>query len=94
MYGASWVNDFATPDNLQEFLKRGGHFTLSDDSHAVDQVGSALGQVLRFAKKLDIDRLAVFEKGVSTKDARFPGISSREVMLKELGSHKFFTLKT
>ncbi|MCJ1354435.1 MAG: histidinolphosphatase [Icmadophila ericetorum] len=73
-----------------EFLKSGGQFTLSDDSHAVEQVGFAFDLVLKFAQKLEIDALTVFEKGANTRDARFPGTSLRRSLIKDLPSHKFF----
>ena len=61
------------------FLHKEGRFTLSDDSHGVDQIGYGFEEVLDLAEGLGIRTLAVFERGSATTDARFPGVSAVHV---------------
>jgi histidinol-phosphatase (PHP family) len=68
-------------------LKLGGDFVLSDDCHSVAQVGTCYNQVPAFLEETGIDCLIVLEKGDTTKDDRFPGISPRRVPTSILSSH-------
>ncbi|KAG7007851.1 histidinol-phosphatase [Physcia stellaris] len=58
----------------EEFLAKGGRFTLSDDSHGVDQVGSFYDRLLRFVKDTGIRDVVVFQQGSTTRDSRFRNI--------------------
>ena len=71
----------------QEFLAKGGAFTLSDDSHGIKQVGTNYSRCLSFAEKAGISSIAFLEKGAATKDSRFPGISTKTVSLVGLEKH-------
>lgn len=73
-----------TPNEGQAFLEKGGMFTLSDDSHGVDQVGYGYDKVLRFVEEVGITTLQVVERGATTKDTRFPGVASRVVHVRDL----------
>lgn len=74
-------------DNLiynQVFLEKGGRFTLSDDSHGVDQVATDYNRLLRFVEKVGIKEIVYFQKGSTTRDPRFPGTSMSAITLQEL----------
>lgn len=47
---------------LQEFLKMGGKFTLSDDSHGIDQVGLNFKRVQQYLLDVGIKQLWSFER--------------------------------
>ena len=68
----------------------GGHFTLSDDSHGVDQVGAKYREVLQFAEEIGITAITYFEKSQITKDERFPRVSTRTANVADLKAHAFF----
>ncbi|KAL8905519.1 MAG: hypothetical protein Q9207_002581 [Kuettlingeria erythrocarpa] len=74
----------------KEFLALGGSFTLSDDSHGIDQIGSSYRELLRFAQEVGITQLTYFEKGPSTKDSRFPNITTQTTALSQVQSHPLF----
>ena len=57
------------------FLEKNGRFTLSDDSHAVDQVMLNYDRVLQFVKKIGISTLHFLERGEATSDSRFPNVA-------------------
>ncbi|KAL8759294.1 MAG: hypothetical protein Q9184_003657 [Pyrenodesmia sp. 2 TL-2023] len=75
----------------KEFLGLGGSFTVSDDSHGIDQIGSSYRELLRFAQDVGIAQLTYFEKGSPTKDSRFPDITTRTTALSQVQRHPFFT---
>lgn len=70
--------------SAQEILRRGGRFTLSDDAHSMDQVGTNYENVLSFAKTVGVSSLACLKSG--------PGISltSTSIDVNELTTHPFF----
>ncbi|KAL9001508.1 MAG: hypothetical protein Q9169_000083 [Polycauliona sp. 2 TL-2023] len=74
----------------KEFLGLGGGFTISDDSHGIDQIGCRYRDLLSFAKKIGILQITYFEKGSPGKDVRFPSVTSRTTTLVRLESHSFF----
>ncbi|CAF9904283.1 MAG: histidinolphosphatase [Alectoria fallacina] len=74
----------------KEFFDRGGAFTLSDDSHGIKQVGTNYGRCLSFAEEAGITSITILEKGVATRDSRFPGITTNVVSLMELKEHPSF----
>lgn len=76
--------------DLQEFLAMGGTFTLSDDSHGVAHVATNYQRVPDFLDKAGIDNLVYLEKGSTTKDVRFPGVSAVSIKVTELREHSIF----
>ncbi|KAL8854936.1 MAG: hypothetical protein Q9221_000132 [Calogaya cf. arnoldii] len=74
----------------KEFLSLGGAFTISDDSHGIDQIGCRYRELLDFAKEVGIVQITYFEKGSSDKDLRFPNVTSKTTTLSLLESHPFF----
>ena len=72
---------------MQAFLGMGGRFTLSDDSHGVDQVGLDYQQVLRFISKVGITTLHFLQRKGDTVDERFPKVSVQSASLSDLKTH-------
>ena len=83
-----------TDGNFKAFLDRGGQFTLSDDSHGIDQIGFGYDQVLSFAQQVGISTLTMFEKGGATKDARFHRIATKEIGIQEVTTTNYFATST
>ncbi|KAH0536128.1 hypothetical protein FGG08_006971 [Glutinoglossum americanum] len=57
------------------FLEKNGRFTLSDDSHSVDQVMLNYDRVLQFVKDVGILTLHFLDRGKASSDSRFPNVS-------------------
>ncbi|KAK5173451.1 uncharacterized protein LTR77_002132 [Saxophila tyrrhenica] len=77
----------------KEFLSMGGHFTLSDDSHGIDQVGLNYGKVLDCIKAAGINEichLAPAADGVKVNDSRFPNVGWKTVAVNDLEAHGFW----
>lgn len=55
----SIMNDRSHP---QKYLSLGGKFTLSDDSHAIDQVGTNYPRALTYLESLGVTHLWTFER--------------------------------
>ena len=56
------VNPYPAPEICELFKSKDGRFTLSDDSHAVDQVGFGYSKVVSYLTQLQIDQLVVFQR--------------------------------
>ncbi|KAL8973013.1 MAG: hypothetical protein Q9183_000220 [Haloplaca sp. 2 TL-2023] len=69
------------------FLDLDGAFTISDDSHGLDQIGTHYRELLQFAKQVGVVQIAYLEKGSVTRDPRFANISFGSVGLSQLQSH-------
>lgn len=72
-----------------EFLKLGGRFCLSDDSHGVDQVGLNFGRVMEFVRRVGIETLYFLQvveedDADSAVDARFPRTRMGSVLVEEV----------
>lgn len=78
----------------EAFLKGGGRFTLSDDSHGVEQVGTKYGEVLEFVEKAGIQEIYFLERGRPAFDHRFPDVSLSSVGLADLKRHAFGVSRT
>ncbi|USP74679.1 hypothetical protein yc1106_01953 [Curvularia clavata] len=57
----------------QMFLRMGGGFVMSDDSHGIDHIGTNYARLLEFVKRVGIDRMHYVEPAGQGKDS---GISS------------------
>ena len=79
---------------MQVFLKMGGRFTLSDDSHGVEQVGQNFHLVKQMIKRAGIAELFFLEKGPETKDQRFPNVSDRSITVEQLLHSQFWNQGT
>lgn len=79
----------------KRFVELGGRFTLSDDSHGVEQVGLNYGRVMDAVKKAGIRELVYLAPaqgdGVKALDERFPHVVWASVKVADLEGHKFWT---
>jgi histidinol-phosphatase (PHP family) len=79
---------------LQEFVALGGRFTLSDDSHGIEQVGLNYSTVLDRIKKAGIQQichLTPVTGGTKPHDDRFPNVGWKSIPIDELEAHAFWT---
>ena len=67
-----------------------GRFTLSDDSHGVEQLGTKYDRALQFSKTTSIQQVFCFEPGPSESGGRLENTTLRAVGLEELEKHKFW----
>lgn len=79
---------------LQRFLELKGRFTLSDDSHGVEQVGLNFSRVLDSIKRAGIKELAYLAPaglpGSRIVDERFPKVCWATIPLEQLEGHGFW----
>ena len=71
----------------------GGRFTLSDDSHGIEQVGLNYDKVLDCIKKAgitEICHLAPASESVSVHDSRFMNAGWQTVSIQDLENHGFW----
>lgn len=61
-----------------------GRFVLSDDSHAVGQIGLNYQRTLAYLQQCGVSELAYLARNGGTQDERFPGIGTCEVELEML----------
>ena len=71
-------------------MARGGQFTISDDSHSIEHIGSNYRDLVHFANMVGISRLTYLERGAESKDARFPSTSAVIVSLSIVQGLPFF----
>ncbi|KAL8947873.1 MAG: hypothetical protein Q9222_005887 [Ikaeria aurantiellina] len=81
---------YPNADISKEFLSLGGAFTISDDSHCIDQIGSHYRELLHFAERVGIKQITYLQEGSSTKDSRFPNTTTETATLSQLQHHPFF----
>lgn len=70
----------------QAFLGLGGRFTLSDDSHQVEHVGTNYARLAGFLERVGIREVFFLQAGEAGPDARFPGIALARVETAELSA--------
>jgi len=76
----------------EAFLRIGGRFTLSDDSHSVDQVGTNYRRLLEFIRRAEIPDIYFVERGPQGRDRRFLNSRFSRVTSSELEGHSFWGL--
>lgn len=74
----------------KEFLVLGGQFTLSDDSHGIDHIGSDYRELLRFAEKVGITQITFLEARSAIQGSQLPDVTAKTTPLAQLQSHPFF----
>lgn len=77
----------------KEFQSLGGRFTLSDDSHGVEQVGLNYRRALDCIKEAGIEELYYLgpaEDAAEAPDQRFPSVKWQSISVEELESHAFW----
>lgn len=60
---------WTTAHTPQKYISLGGKFTLSDDSHGIDQVGTNYPRALTYLESLGVTHLWTFER-VPTSDGK------------------------
>ncbi|KAI9849338.1 MAG: histidinolphosphatase [Sclerophora amabilis] len=81
----------------QAFMQRGGRFTLSDDSHSIDQVATNYDRLLDFIVEVGIQSLCFLERVDGDGDGdspgpfrRFPNVVVRTISLEDLRRRPFW----
>lgn len=78
----------------QQFLKLGGRFTLSDDSHGTEQVGLNYNRVFQCIELAGIKELHHFgpiDAASKPPDERFPAVQWEAVPVSDLKGHAFWS---
>lgn len=85
-YGFAGLYLLHNTDNLQEFLRLGGKFTLSDDSHGVAQVGLNFERVKTYLEDVGVETLWYLEKLADESDTsgnlRLKSVALSEIDMK------------
>lgn len=71
----------------------GGRFTLSDDSHGIEQVGLNYEKVLACVERAGITELwhiGSTSRSTAAPDPRFPNVQWLSVSVDELKAHRFW----
>ena len=78
---------------LQEFLKLSGRFTLSDDSHSIDQIGTNYERLFdEFLDKASIKELCYLERSSDTGGAKTNATHVRTASIAQLRQHAFMQI--
>ncbi|KAJ1333247.1 histidinol-phosphatase (PHP family) [Microdochium nivale] len=68
-----------------EWLRLGGRFTLSDDSHGIAQIGTNYGRALEYLESLGVKSVWTFQRDSSVKTGNGKAVlADREVSLEEV----------
>ncbi|KAF2092244.1 histidinol-phosphatase [Saccharata proteae CBS 121410] len=78
---------YPSAEICEVFLGLGGRFTLCDDSHAVDHVGTNYHRIPAFLDRVGITQIHYLARGTATTDARFPNISVASIDSEQLAVH-------
>ncbi|KAH7053071.1 histidinol-phosphatase [Macrophomina phaseolina] len=80
------LEPYPTSEICEAFLRLGGRFTLSDDSHQVEHVATNYARLPEFLERVGIREVFFLQAGADGPDARFPGISLARVDAAELSA--------
>lgn len=75
---------------LQMFLRMGGHFVMSDDSHGVDQIGTNYARLLTFIEKAGITEIHYVDPAGARLDSRFPDAGFASIAVGHLAQLPFW----
>jgi histidinol-phosphatase (PHP family) len=75
---------------LQMFLRMGGGFVMSDDSHGIDQIGTNYSRLLAFIQKAGIEQVYYADSAAIRKDRRFPNAGFSSITVTELAQLPFW----
>jgi histidinol-phosphatase (PHP family) len=82
---------------MQRFVELNGRFTLSDDSHGVEQVGLNYPRVLDAIRRAGINEIvcldAIGSSDSQAIDERFRRVFWRTIPLDQLESHGFWKVQ-
>jgi hypothetical protein len=74
----------------QMFLRLGGAFVMSDDSHGVDQIGTNYARLLAFIGETGIDEMHFVDRTGIQSDSRFPNAGFLSIAVSELSELPFW----
>ncbi|ORY09527.1 Polymerase/histidinol phosphatase-like protein [Clohesyomyces aquaticus] len=74
----------------QAFLHMGGRFTMSDDSHSIDQVGTNYGRLLDFIQKTGMEEVWYADRDAPRHTSRFAHAGFSSIIVEELAQLPFW----
>jgi histidinol-phosphatase (PHP family) len=72
------------------FLRMGGGFVMSDDSHGIDQIGTNYARLLAFIQKAGIEQIHYADSAGVRKDSRFPNAGFSTITVTDLTQLPFW----
>ncbi|KAF2786553.1 histidinol-phosphatase [Melanomma pulvis-pyrius CBS 109.77] len=75
----------------QIFIRMGGRFTMSDDSHGADQVGTNYARMLAFIQQAGIKQIHYADLEAPRKDSRFPTAGFSSISVDDLARLPFWS---
>jgi histidinol-phosphatase (PHP family) len=72
------------------FLRLGGAFVMSDDSHGIDQIGTNYARLLTFIKKAGIEEIQFVDAAGVRSDNRFPSAGFSSIATSKLADLPFW----
>jgi histidinol-phosphatase (PHP family) len=72
------------------FLRLGGAFVMSDDSHGIDQIGTNYARLLSFIQKAGIEELHYIDPSGVREDKRFPSAGFASITTSGLAASPFW----
>jgi histidinol-phosphatase (PHP family) len=72
------------------FLRMGGGFVMSDDSHGIDQIGTNYARLLAFIRKAGKDQIHYADRAGVRKDSRFPNAGFSSIAVTDLAQSPFW----
>jgi histidinol-phosphatase (PHP family) len=72
------------------FLRMGGGFVMSDDSHGIDQIGTNYARLLAFIQKARIEQIYYADSAGVRKDSRFPNAGFSSITVTDLAHFSFW----
>ena len=77
---------------MQMFLRLGGGFVMSDDSHGIEQIGTNYTRLLAFIQKTGIKEVYYADQAGVKKDSRFPGSGFSSISVVDLAQSPFWSM--
>lgn len=74
----------------QLFLRLGGAFVMSDDSHGIEQIGTNYVRLLAFLQKAGIEEVHYLDRSGIRNDARFPNAGFASITTSKLSALPFW----
>ncbi|KAH7070943.1 Polymerase/histidinol phosphatase-like protein [Paraphoma chrysanthemicola] len=74
----------------QMFLRQGGAFVMSDDSHGIEQIGTNYARLLAFIQKAEIAEIHFVDAGGVRTDKRFPSAGFSSITTSSLAESSFW----
>jgi histidinol-phosphatase (PHP family) len=72
------------------FLRLGGAFVMSDDSHGIDQIGTNYARLLTFIQNAGIEEIHYIHTSGVRNDDRFPNAGFTSIATSKLAALPFW----